>query len=198
MPRGLAISSFGYKTFTRALGRNVLKVSGWTIEGSLPDRSSYIICVAPHTSNWDFVIGYAAKMALGLDAHWLGKHTLFRGPMGPLLRAMGGIPIDRSAAHGVVAQVVEWFRRKPNLVLGVTPEGTRRKVDRWKTGFYHIARDAKVAIWPVAFDWGSRTVRLGPVFEVTGDEQADLTALQEFFRPARGRHPENAFPPTST
>jgi len=193
----VVIPNSGFKSFTLILGRSLLKLFRWKIDGSLPDRASYIICVAPHTSNWDFVIGYAAKMALGLDAHWLGKHTLFRGPMGPLMRAMGGIPIDRSAAHGVVAQVVEWFRRKPNLVLGVTPEGTRRKVDRWKTGFYHIARDAKVAIWPVAFDWGTRTVRLGPLFDVTDDEEADLTALQNFFRAARGRHPDNAFPPAS-
>jgi len=183
---------------TRALGRGILAMSGWSIDGSVPDCPQLIVCVAPHTSNWDFVIGYAAKMAVGIDAHWLGKHTLFRGPLGLLGRAMGGIPVDRSAAHGVVAQVADWFRRKPHMMLGVTPEGTRRKVDRWKTGFYHIARDVGIPIWPVALDWGTRTVRLGPAFQTTDDEKADLAALQGFFRQFRGRHPDQAFPPPTT
>jgi len=170
-------------------------VLGWQIDGTVPRGTSCVICVAPHTSNWDFIVGYAAKMAVGIDAHWLGKHTLFRGPMGPLLRAMGGIPIDRRAAHGVVEQAAEWFSRESHLMLGVTPEGTRRKVDRWKTGFYHIARHAGVPIWPVALDWGTHTLRLGPLYQTTKDEAADLLGLQDFFRRVRGKHPDQAFPP---
>jgi len=180
---------------SRAVGRGVLSLAGWRIEGAVPDRPHLVVCVAPHTSNWDFVIGYAAKMALGVRAHWLGKHTLFRGPRGPLMRAMGGIPVDRGAAHGVVAQVAARFRREPQLVLGVAPEGTRRKVDRWKTGFYHIAREAGVPIWPVALDWGARVVRLGVPLAPTGEEAADIETLQGFFRRVRGRNPERAFPP---
>ena len=177
-----------------ALGRGVLSLAGWRIEGEVPDRPHLVVCVAPHTSNWDFVIGYAAKLALGVRAHWLGKHTLFRGPLGPILRAMGGIAVDRGAAHGVVAQAVAWFRREPQLLLGVAPEGTRRRVDRWKTGFYHIAREASVPIWPVALDWGARVVRLGAPLMPTGDEAADIESLHAFFRPVRGRIPERGFP----
>jgi 1-acyl-sn-glycerol-3-phosphate acyltransferase len=180
---------------SRAFGRAVLALAGWRIEGSVPEPRRYVACIVPHTSNWDFVIGYAAKLAIGVDANWLGKHTLFRWPLGPMLRAMGGIPIDRSAAHGFVEQAADWFRRKPELVLGIAPEGTRRRVDRWKTGFYHIAREADVPIWPVALDWGAHTVRLGPLFAPTGDADADLDALQDFFRRVHGKYPGQAFPP---
>lgn len=180
---------------SRPVGRAVLRIAGWRIAGDLPAIPRFVACVAPHTSNWDFVVGYAAKMALGVRASWLGKHTLFFGPMGPLLRWMGGIPVDRRAAHGVVDQAAEWFRARPALVLGVAPEGTRRKVDRWKMGFYHIARIAGVPIVPVALDWGTRTVRVGAPFDPTGDEDADLQYLLAFYRRVRGRRPERAFPP---
>jgi 1-acyl-sn-glycerol-3-phosphate acyltransferase len=183
------------KPVARALGRLMLRLAGWRVEGEMPDTPQLVACVAPHTSNWDFVIGYLAKMALDVRAHWLGKHTLFRGPLGPLLRAMGGIAVDRSAAHGVVAQAVNGFRTHPRLLLGVAPEGTRSRVTRWKSGFYHIARGAGVPIWPVALDWGVRTLRLGPLFRPTGDEDADIAALQSFFTRVRGRNPERAFPP---
>ena len=180
---------------SRRIGRTILRLAGWRVAGEMPDAPQLVACVAPHTSNWDFVIGYAAKMALDVRAHWLGKHTLFRGPFGPILRAMGGIPVDRSAAHGIVAQAVAGFRRHPRLLLGVAPEGTRGRVTRWRSGFYHIAREAGVPIWPVALDWGTRTVRLGSLFTPTGDEDADIATLQLFFRSVRGRHPERAFPP---
>jgi len=179
---------------SRSFGQALLALAGWRIEGGVPEPRRYVACVVPHTSNWDFVIGYAAKLAVGVDAKWLGKHTLFRGPLGPFMRAMGGIAVDRSATHGVVAQAAAWFRRMPQLVLAIAPEGTRRRVDRWRSGFYHIAREAAVPIWPVALDWGTRTVRLGPLFTPTDDADADLDALQEFFRQVRGKFPDQAFP----
>jgi hypothetical protein len=182
---------------SRAVGRTVLSLAGWRIDGIVPYCAKMVACVVPHTSNWDFVIGYAAKMTLGIRAWWLGKHTLFKGPLGPIMRALGGIPVDRTAATGIVAQIVERYRTLPQLVLGVAPEGTRRRVDRWKTGFYHIAREANVPIWPVALDWGARTVRLGTAILPTGDEEADLARLQDVFRSVRGRNPEQAFPPPS-
>lgn len=171
-----------------------MAVAGWRIEGALPDLPKFVVCVAPHTSNWDFVIGYAAKMALGLRASWLGKHTLFRGVMGPLLRRMGGIPVDRRAPSGVVEQAAQRFRSSGQLVLGVAPEGTRKKVMQWKSGFYRIARQAGVPIVPVALDWGVRTVRVGPPFDATGDETTDLETLHAFFRKVRGKRPELGFP----
>jgi len=182
---------------TRAIGRVVLGLGGWRIEGRLPELRKFVICVAPHTSNLDFVVGYAAKMAVGVRASWLGKHTLFRGPGGPLLRLMGGIPVDRGSSHGVVEQAAASFASRPALVLGVAPEGTRRKVERWKTGFYHIARIAGVPVVPAGLDWGTRTVRVGPPVAVTDDEAGDIERLMIFFRRMHGRHPELAFPPPS-
>ncbi|MCI0432577.1 MAG: lysophospholipid acyltransferase family protein [Gemmatimonadetes bacterium] len=194
VPIGAGIPRAG-SALSRGLGRAILALAGWKIEGRVPDVAQLVICIAPHTSNWDFVIGYAAKLALGLRAGWLGKHTLFRGPLGPPMRRMGGIPVDRRAAHGVVAQVVARFAEGGPLLLAVAPEGTRRRVDHWKTGFYHIACEAGVPIWPVALDWGARVVRLGDLFVPGEDESADIAALQSWFRRARGRIPSNAFPP---
>lgn len=184
----------GGRAFTRAVGRSLLAVGGWRIEGALPEAARFVICVGPHTSNWDFVVGYAAKLATGLRASWLGKHTLFTGVLGPVLRWMGGIPVDRRASHGVVEQAAARFREARTLVLAVAPEGTRKPVDRWKTGFYHIARLAAVPIVPVALDWGARKVRIGSSLGVTADEEADLERLMGYFRRVRGRHPERAFP----
>jgi 1-acyl-sn-glycerol-3-phosphate acyltransferase len=180
---------------TRAIGRLLLAASRFRIAGALPATPKFVVCVAPHTSNWDFVVGYAAKLAIGVRASWLGKHSLFRGPLGPLLRAMGGIAVDRSAAHGVVAQVVRRFAESPRLVLGVAPEGTRRRVDRWRSGFYHIAHQAGVPIVPVGIDWARRTLRIGDVVSTTGDEAEDLRSLQRFLADAHGKVPENGFPP---
>jgi len=179
----------------RAIGRVLMAAARWRIDGALPDRPKFVICVAPHTSNWDFVVGYAAKMAIGLRASWLGKHTLFKGAIGPLLRRMGGIPVDRGSPSGIVEQAAASFHNARQLVLGIAPEGTRKRVTRWKSGFYRIARLAGVPIVPVALDWGTRTIRVGAPFDPTGDEPADLEALQAFFRSARGKRPELAFPP---
>jgi 1-acyl-sn-glycerol-3-phosphate acyltransferase len=179
---------------TRAVGRLSLAAARFRIAGELPGTPKFVLCVAPHTSNWDFVVGYAAKLAVGLQAYWLGKHGLFRGLAGRLLRALGGIPVDRSAAHGVVGQVVRRFAEEQRLVIGIAPEGTRRKVDRWRSGFYHIAHQAGVPIVPIGLDWGSRTVRIGNALLPTGDEARDLRELHRFFATVRGKVPENAFP----
>ncbi|NJD10220.1 MAG: glycerol acyltransferase [Gemmatimonadetes bacterium] len=180
---------------TRAIGRLALAVTRFRIAGELPAAPKFVLCVGPHTSNWDFVVLYAAELVVGLRTSWLGKHSLFRGPLGLVLRAMGGIAVDRRAAHGVVGQVVSRFAASPDLVVGLAPEGTRRKVDRWRSGFYHIAQQAGVPIVPVGLDWRRRTVKIGGVFRPTGDEAEDLRALYRFFASARGRIPENAFPP---
>lgn len=194
-PAGCAGYPRSGNALTRAIGRLVLATTRFGIAGELPAVPRFVVCAAPHTSNWDFVVAYAAKLVVGLRVSWLGKHSLFRGPPGALLRAMGGIPVDRRAAHGVVMQVARRFAESPELAIGLAPEGTRRKVERWRTGFYHIARQAGVPIVPIAIDWGSRSIRIGEVFPPTGDEAADLQVLYRFFAGARGRKPENAFPP---
>jgi 1-acyl-sn-glycerol-3-phosphate acyltransferase len=173
----------------RALARWALRLWRWRSDGSLPDVGKAVVIVAPHTSNWDFVAGALAMLALGLRVTFLGKHTVFRGPLGGLMRWLGGIPVDRRVRGGVVAQVVDRFRSSDSLILALSPEGTRRRVERWHVGFWYIARGAGVPIAPVALDWGTRTLRFFPPFETTDDQAEDIAALQGLFAGIRGRRP---------
>jgi 1-acyl-sn-glycerol-3-phosphate acyltransferase len=170
----------------RMLGSAVLRALGWRVEGEVPDLPRFVAIVAPHTSNWDFVVGAAAMFALDLDLAFLGKDSLFRGPLGPLMRAMGGIPVDRSSSHGVVAAAIEAFRTRERLVLAIAPEGTRQPVERLRSGFLHIARGAGVPILLATIDGAARTVRLGPVVEPAADAQRDLARIERHYRGVRG------------
>jgi 1-acyl-sn-glycerol-3-phosphate acyltransferase len=175
---------------SRGLGKAVLKILGWDLEGEVPNLSKCVIIGAPHTSNWDFVVAIAAMLALGLDARWLGKHTIFRPPFGRLMRWLGGVSVDRNARHGVVDQTLEAFAQRDRFVLGVAPEGTRKRVDRWKTGFYHVAQGAGVPIVPAYFDYARKVLGFGPPFDVSGDLEADLKRLSAFYEPFKGKKPE--------
>jgi 1-acyl-sn-glycerol-3-phosphate acyltransferase len=163
----------------------------WRIVGEIPNTPKLVIIVTPHTSNWDFVVGVAAKLALGLRVLFLGKNTLFRFPLGVLMRALGGTPVDRSAPHDVVNQVVAEFSRRDRLILGLAPEGTRRRVERWRTGFYHIAHGAGVPIVPVALDWDARVIRIEAPFTTTGNLDADVLELQRRVSGVRGKRPKS-------
>jgi len=171
----------------KAIGILGLKVLGWRIEGDIPDHPRMVAIVAPHTSNWDFPVGLAARFALRLDASWLGKHTLFRPPFGWIMRAWGGIAVDRSAAHDVVTQTIEAFKTRSQVFLVITPEGTRKKVSRWRTGFWHIAKGAGVPIVPIVFDWGTRVIHFLPAFTPRENVDEDVAALQSLYAGIRGR-----------
>jgi 1-acyl-sn-glycerol-3-phosphate acyltransferase len=175
---------------SRTFGRTWLSLMGWRISGALPDVPRAVVIVAPHTTNWDFIVGIAAKFALGLEVAFLGKDTLFRGAFGRVMRWLGGIPVDRSHPHDVVTQTIAQFTARPKMILGLAPEGTRRAVEKWRTGFYYIARGAGVPIVPVAFHWPDRTIVFGPPRMPTDDMAADLDALAAFYAFARGRHGE--------
>ena len=186
---GKAIPARGNR-FSRGLGRAVLKRMGWDIKGELPNLPKFVVIGAPHTSNWDFVLAIAALLALGLDARWLGKDTIFRPPFGPLMRWLGGIPVNRRARHGVVAQTVAAFAQRDRFVVGVAPEGTRKRVERWKTGFYHVAQGAGVPIVPAYFDYPHKVLGFGSPFEPSGDLEADIAHLRAFYIPFKGKKPE--------
>src|SRR4051812_28698982 len=157
----------------QAIGMLTLRLLGWRIEGDIPDVARMVAIVAPHTSNWDFVVGLAARYALRLDASWLGKHTLFRPPFGWIMRWWGGIAVDRTASHDVVSQTVAEFSSRERVFLVITPEGTRKQVSRWRTGFWHIAKGAGVPILPIVFNWGERVIRIGVPFMAGDDVAAD-------------------------
>ncbi len=140
-------------TLVESLGHAMLKLSGWKIEGQLPALDKFVVIGAHHTSNWDFVAFLAAKFVLRLNARWFGKHTLFNGPLGGLMRRWGGIPIQRHLKLNTVDQAIQAFREHREFMLIIAPEGTRKKVDRWRMGFYHIARGAGVPVVPAALDY---------------------------------------------
>jgi len=173
-----------------AFGRLMLTLGGWNFEGKLPDVPKFVMIVAPHTSNWDFPVGLMAKFALRLGCRFIAKHSLFWWPLGALLRAVGGIPINRSAAADFVDQAVRIFDAREKLVLVITPEGTRSKVDRWKSGFHRIAHAAAVPVVLVTFDYSRRVVKLGPSFPATGDYGGDMAAIQSHISAAMAKHPE--------
>jgi len=173
----------------RAFGRGLLRLLGWRVEGEMPNLPKFVAAVAPHTSNWDFVVGAAAMFALDLKIEFIGKHTLFRGPLAPVMRWMGGIPVDRSSAHGVVGEAVAAFARVDRRILAIAPQGTRRPVPRFKTGFLHIARGAGVPVMLAAFDYDARVIRFGPTLQIGADIEAERARIEAYFAPIRGRHP---------
>jgi 1-acyl-sn-glycerol-3-phosphate acyltransferase len=157
-----------------------------------------VIIVAPHTSNWDFLVGLACGYGAGILSRWpygfFIKAALFRGPLAPVLRALGGIPIDRSAPHDAVHRAAEILRGRPRYMLAITPEGTRRRTERWRTGFYHIARSVGVPVVPASFDYAKRECRIGPAVELTGDPETDLETFRGFYAGVTAKHPERFGP----
>ena len=168
---------------------------GWTVEGEPPKAPKYVAIGGPHTSNWDFLIGMATYHHLDFKFRWYGKHTIFRWPFRGTLQAMGGFPIERSQSHDVVSLAVDKIKREEEFVLAIAPEGTRSPVERWKTGFYHIALGAKIPICPFALDFERKKVVCGDLYYPTGDQEKDFKVLQDFFRQYKGRHPQKAYPP---
>ena len=170
-----------------ALGRTILRLAGWRIDGALPDQPKLVVLAAPHSSNWDFVLGIALVFALRLDLRFIGKAELFRGPLGPLMRWLGGLAVDRRRPEGFVAQTVAMFAERDHLVLAVAPEGTRRPVQKWKSGFYRIALGAGVPIVPGFFDNGRKAIGFGPALVPSGNAEADIEKLRAFYAPIRRR-----------
>lgn len=174
--------------FTRWVGRSVLRLGGWTIAGDFPDRPKIVLIAAPHSSGWDAVWGLAVKLAMGVEIAFLAKAELFRGPLGWLLRGLGGIPVDRARAHGAVEQAVASIRAAERMWFVLAPEGTRKRVEHWKSGFWHIARAAGVPVFCAWFHYPDRTVGLGELFELTSDMDADMARIRAYYAPFVGKH----------
>lgn len=182
-----------HNALAEALGHAVFRLMGWRIEGQLPPLDKFVVIGAHHTSNWDFVLFIAAKFILRLNARWFGKHSIFRWPFGALMRYWGGIPIRRHLKLNTVEQAIEAFAEHRQFILVLSPEGTRRRVERWKSGFYHIACGAGVPIVPAALDFQHRRIVIGAPFQPTGNEEADLRQLLAFYRPYVPKNPDYAF-----
>ncbi|HEY3450950.1 MAG TPA: lysophospholipid acyltransferase family protein [Myxococcales bacterium] len=174
----------------RIAGRLWLRFFGWTLDERLPDVERAVVVAAPHTTNWDLPFSLAVAWSLGLRMQWVGKHTLFEPPFGAFMRWLGGIGVDRRGSKDTVEALVQVFEGRPALMLLIAPSGTRKKAQRWKTGFYYVAVGAKVPIVLGFLDYGKKRGGLGEVFVPTGDIQKDFQAIRAFYASIRGKFPE--------
>lgn len=175
----------------RAISVLILRISGWTTRGEPLTHQRCVLIGAPHTSNWDFPLMLMVVLKLRLRIFWMGKHTLFPFPFGWFMKWLGGIPIDRSAAHGTVEETVRQYRENDELIVLIPPEGTRKKVHKWKTGFYHIARNAGVPILLGYVDMGKKEAGFSDFFTPTGNLEQDMEVILAFYRGKTGLLIEN-------
>ncbi len=178
----------------QAIAKLILRIGGWEMAGEFPAEKRAVIIAAPHTSNWDGFWALVYKVAMQLDIHFFAKRSLFWFPLNVLLRALGGIPLDRKRAGSAVDQAIDKFRNSESFYFGLAPEGTRSRADHWKSGFYRIAEGAEVPVILGFLDYGRRRIGIGPTLRLSGDVHRDLDFCREFYKDIRGRHPELAGP----
>jgi 1-acyl-sn-glycerol-3-phosphate acyltransferase len=171
-----------------------LTILRWKKAGRLPKEAKYVLIVAPHTSNWDLFYGIILAFALKLDARFIAKKELFRWPFSPLMKWLGGVPVDRTSSSHTVDQMISTFNERKKFVLALAPEGTRHKTGYWKSGFYHIAVSAHVPIQLAFLDYASKTGGAGPLIYPTGDLDQDMQTIRNFYLTVRGKHPDKTSP----
>lgn len=162
-----------------------LRLSGWQYEGDVPSEKKYVALAVPHTSNWDGLLLVLLTRTKGIDMKWMLKDDWVKGPLGPLMRSVGAVPINRSRASHVVDQMIAQFRERERFILGIPPEGTRRRTEYWKSGFYHIALGADVPVVPGYLDFGRKRAGLGPAIRLTGNVQQDMDKIRAFYAAAK-------------
>lgn len=168
--------------FIRIICVIILKVFGWTVEGEIPAHvKKYVATVAPHTSNWDFIIMLMVAFVLRIDAHWMGKHTLFRFPFRSVMTYFGGIPVDRRIRADMVAKATTMFDAHDEFVIGIAPEGTRKTVERWHTGFWYLAHDARVPLYLAFLDYNTCRAGISEEFKLSDDVEADMRRIRMFY-----------------
>ncbi len=177
--------------FSFNLARLILWINGWQVVGTPPNARRFVISAAPHTSNWDGFHFLVVAAYLGVDVRWVAKQSLFKGLLGKLLLFMGGVPVDRAAAGGLVPAIVEQFRNHDQLALVIAPEGTRGATDLWKSGFHRIARSAGVPIACGFLDYRTKRAGFGPTFEAEADLRLTLDKMTAFYQTITPKHPEN-------
>ncbi len=173
------------------------KLLGWKKVGTLPDFPHYVAILAFHTSNWDVFYGTLFAFSFKVDIYFMAKNQLFRFPFAPLVRFLGGIPIDRSVSSNTVQATIDMFKKHKKFAIALAPEGTRKKVEKWKTGFYHIAVGANVPIILAFLDYKSKSGGVGAIIYPTGNLQADFEKIKNFYMTVNARYPELASLPQS-
>jgi 1-acyl-sn-glycerol-3-phosphate acyltransferase len=187
--RNTVHDTFIAKTFMRWMALIIFKVSGWRAAGQRPRIPKYVIIAAPHTSNWDFVYTICLAFILGVKPRIMMKRAWFRWPMAPFLQWLGAFPIDRSGANDVVMQLIQCFNENKQMSIVVPPSGTRKKVIHWKTGFYHIAKGAGVPVVLGYLDYKQKVGGIGPTVPITGNMEADMKAIRDFYSDIKGKYP---------
>lgn len=177
-------------TLTRAIGRLLLSIYRWQVKGKMHNAQKFVMVLTPHTSSWDFYTPNATMLAVGFRSSWLIAAAYTWWPLGIFMRWLGGIPVHRSGSHKLVSQVVKIFNDSDELVLTLFPEGKRSKVDKWKTGFWHIATQAGVPIQLVSLDYERRATEFGPVIKPSGNIEADMERIQNYYKGVRAKSPD--------
>ena len=183
------------RTVIRWLSIFLLKISGWRTVGTLPAIPKFVMLAAPHTSNWDFPIMMFIAFKLKGKLYWMGKDAIFRKPFAGLFKWLGGIPINRSRSNNVVNQMVANFHKTDRLILMIPPSGTRKRVKKWRSGFYHIASGANVPVVLGFLDFKRKTGGVGPMVALTGDMEQDMKGIRAFYADIQGKYPEKTFLP---
>lgn len=193
-PTNINICYFhGYKSINfldemfQKLSLLIIRAFGWSVKGKWPNLKKTMVIVVPHTSNWDFPKGVLLRASLGVKVNFVGKASLFKFPLGPIMSALGGIPVDRSKSNNFVDAVVDLYNSRDSLNIQIAPEGTRKKVQRLKTGFYHIAKGANVHILMIKFDHANKVFELAEPFLPSSDQEADLKFIDDFYRGTVGK-----------
>ena len=182
----------GRGRFLKWVGRLGINLSGWTIKGNVPDEERIVIIAAPHTSNWDFILAMLAIFGLNIKIKWLGKDSIFKPGLKWFFRWLGGIPVNRENPSFLIDNVVNIVEKEKAIVIAMTPEGTRKKVSRWKTGFLRIAKLTKAKILLIAIDFPTKSIQIGDIFEPTGDAELDLDFIQNYYQSFKGINPEQS------
>lgn len=172
------------------IGLIILNTLGWNITGELPQASKFVVAIAPHTSNWDFIIAISTMLAMNIRVRFMGKKAIFVWPIKSMLKSWGGIAIDRNAKHGVVEQMVQQFEQNEQFILGIAPEGTRGKTKEWKSGFLHIAFQAKVPVVPLSLDFTHKEIKFHSAVDINHDIDIELTRFKEKFVGICAKNPQ--------
>lgn len=175
----------------QVLSRFLLKIFGWQTELNVQVPDKCILIGAPHTTNWDFPLAILGMSAMGIQFNWVGKHTLFRWPLGYFMRSLGGISLDRkSGGTGFAIKAIDAFRSHERFILAIAPEGTRHKTDHWKSGFYKIAIKSKVPIAMGFVDYKKKVLGIGDILTPSGEKERDFNQIKDFYLDKSGKHPE--------
>ena len=172
------------------IGKFFLKITGWKFKGDIPRSDRIILVAGPHTSNWDFLLALAFIFGLNLNVFWIGKHTLFKNGFSKIMRKLGGIPVDRASPELLMNEVSHIVKKQQGVIIAISPEGTRKKVERLKSGFLRIAKTTNSQILLAGIDFESKLIHLGKLFQPSGNTESDLLNVHNYFRQFKGKRPE--------